>query len=228
MTQVLDRYGVDLELGRLDGSRRGPRGAPARDADALRRDADQPDDGDHRHRRRSPSSRTPSGAAARGRQHLHVALLPAAARARRRRRRPLDDQVPERPLRLDRRRSRREVGRGTRSGSTSSRTSAGAILSPFDSFLVAARHQDAGVRMDRHEDERARAGRAASTATPRSRAVFYPGLPDHPGHATQQGARPPASARWSRSSSAAYDAAKRFLDRVEVCRSPRAWAASRR
>lgn len=92
--------------------------------------------------------------------------------------------------------------------------SEGAILSPFDSFLVLRGIKTLGVRMERHEQN----GRALATflAThPKVRKVFYPGLPEHPGHALQQ--------RQSSGFGAlitfelgSYEAAKRFLDAVEV------------
>ncbi len=59
---------------------------------------------------------------ARRRQHLHDAVLPAPARARRRPRRPLDDQVPERPLRRRRRRHHRPRSGAARRASPFSRT----------------------------------------------------------------------------------------------------------
>ena len=60
------------------------------------------------------------------RQHVRDAVLPAPARPRDRRRRPLDDEVPERPLRRDRRRGRDERPRAARAGSSSCRTRSGA------------------------------------------------------------------------------------------------------
>lgn len=63
--------------------------------------------------------------------------------------------------------------------------SEGAILSPFDSFLVLRGIKTLAVRMERHEVN----GRAVAdflAAHPKVESVLYPGLPDHPGHATQK------------------------------------------
>lgn len=92
--------------------------------------------------------------------------------------------------------------------------SEGAILSPFDSFLVLRGVKTLAVRMERHEAN-ARALAARLAASPKVRAVFYPGLESHPGHALQR--------RQARGFGAlmAFDlgdfaAAKRLLDRLEV------------
>jgi cystathionine beta-lyase/cystathionine gamma-synthase len=63
--------------------------------------------------------------------------------------------------------------------------SAGAILSPFDSFLVLRGLKTLAVRMERHEAS----GRAVAEFLdqhPRVRRVLYPGLPSHPGHELQK------------------------------------------
>jgi cystathionine beta-lyase/cystathionine gamma-synthase len=63
--------------------------------------------------------------------------------------------------------------------------SEGAILSPFDSFLVLRGLKTLAVRMERHEvNGRAVAEFLASHSKVRS--VLYPGIPDHPGHETQK------------------------------------------
>lgn len=59
---------------------------------------------------------------------------------------------------------------------------AGAILSPFDSFLVTRGIKTLAVRMRAHE-ENARAAAAFLAAHPAVKKVFYPGLPSHPQHA---------------------------------------------
>jgi cystathionine gamma-lyase/cystathionine beta-lyase/cystathionine gamma-lyase/homocysteine desulfhydrase len=59
--------------------------------------------------------------------------------------------------------------------------SAGAVLSPFDSFLVLRGIKTLAVRMDRQEATARRIVEALA-AHPGVRAVLYPGLPDHPGH----------------------------------------------
>ena len=92
--------------------------------------------------------------------------------------------------------------------------SVGAILSPFDSFLVLRGIKTLEVRMQRHETS----GRAVAehlARHPKVRRVLYPGLPGHPGHELQQ--------RQARGFGAMitfdlgdYRAAKAFLDRVQV------------
>jgi cystathionine gamma-lyase/cystathionine beta-lyase/cystathionine gamma-lyase/homocysteine desulfhydrase len=59
--------------------------------------------------------------------------------------------------------------------------SAGAILSPFDSWLVLRGIKTLVVRMERHEQNGREIARFLSTH-PKVRKVNYPGLPDHPEH----------------------------------------------
>jgi len=92
--------------------------------------------------------------------------------------------------------------------------SEGAILSPFDSFLTLRGIKTLGVRMERHEtNTRALVERLAGHS--KVRKVFYPGLADHPGHALQQRQASGFGALVA-FELGSYDAAKRFLDRVEV------------
>ncbi len=63
--------------------------------------------------------------------------------------------------------------------------SAGAILSPFDSFLNLRGVKTLAVRMERHETN-ARAVVDFLARHPAVGRVLYPGLPDHPGHAVQK------------------------------------------
>jgi cystathionine beta-lyase/cystathionine gamma-synthase len=63
--------------------------------------------------------------------------------------------------------------------------SAGAVLSPFDSFLVLRGLKTLAVRMERHEAS----GRAVAEfldQQPKVQRVLYPGLPSHPGHELQK------------------------------------------
>jgi len=65
------------------------------------------------------------------------------------------------------------------------RKSAGAILSPFDSFLVMRGIKTLAVRMERHE-QNARRIADYLVSHPKVQRVLYPGLPDHPGHEIQK------------------------------------------
>ena len=92
--------------------------------------------------------------------------------------------------------------------------SCGAILSPFDSFLVLRGIKTLAVRMERHEQN----GRALAehlARHPKVKAVLYPGLPDHPQHAIQkrQSGGFGALITFDLGSLAS---AKVFLDRVQV------------
>ena len=60
--------------------------------------------------------------------------------------------------------------------------SAGAILGPFDSFLVLRGLKTLAVRMERH-DRNGREVAAWLAKRPEPRGLYYPGLPEHPGHA---------------------------------------------
>jgi cystathionine gamma-lyase/cystathionine beta-lyase/cystathionine gamma-lyase/homocysteine desulfhydrase len=92
--------------------------------------------------------------------------------------------------------------------------SAGAILSPFDSFLVMRGIKTLPVRMERHE---ANARRVVDllVSHPRVRRVLYPGLPDHPGHAIQRRQASGFGAMVT-VEMGSFEAAKRLLDRVRV------------
>lgn len=63
--------------------------------------------------------------------------------------------------------------------------SAGAIMAPFECFLVMRGIKTLAVRMDRHE-ENARRMVDFLVGHPKVARVFYPGLPDHPGHEIQK------------------------------------------
>jgi cystathionine beta-lyase len=92
---------------------------------------------------------------------------------------------------------------------------AGAILSPFDSFLVSRGIKTLPVRMRAHDaNGRAVAGWLAAHA--KVRKVFYPGLSSHPGHAVA--ARQMSGFGGMISFDlGSIEAVKRFLDRVVVC-----------
>jgi cystathionine beta-lyase/cystathionine gamma-synthase len=91
----------------------------------------------------------------------------------------------------------------------------GAILSPFDSWLVLRGVKTLHLRMDRHE---ANARQVASflDSHPKVRKVLYPGLPTHPQHdlAKRQCTGFGGMISFDLET---YDAAKRFLDRLKLC-----------
>jgi len=92
--------------------------------------------------------------------------------------------------------------------------SAGAILSPFDCFLVMRGIKTLAVRMERHE-QNARRIVDYLARHPKAQAVLYPGLPDHPGHEIQ---KRQASGFGSMITleMGSYAAAKAMLDRLRV------------
>jgi len=61
----------------------------------------------------------------------------------------------------------------------------GAVPGPFDCFLVLRGLKTLAVRMDRHESN-ARAIAAWLAKHPKIEKIYYPGLPEHPGHALHQ------------------------------------------
>ncbi|HEV7922020.1 MAG TPA: cystathionine gamma-synthase [Thermoanaerobaculia bacterium] len=91
----------------------------------------------------------------------------------------------------------------------------GAILSPFDSWLVLRGIKTLAVRMKQHEENgRAMARYLAGNA--RVKKVYYPGLPDHPQHelAKRQMSGFGALISFELGS---YENAKTFLDAVRLC-----------
>ncbi len=93
--------------------------------------------------------------------------------------------------------------------------SAGAVLSPFDSWLILRGVKTLGIRMERHE---ASARRIAGflDGHDRVKRVLYPGLASHPQHAL--------AGRQARGYGAlisfelgSYQAAKKFLDSLKIC-----------
>jgi len=93
--------------------------------------------------------------------------------------------------------------------------SAGAILSPFDSWLVLRGVKTLALRMERHE-ESARKIAAFLAAVPQVRKVNYPGLPSHPQHAL---AKKQARGFGGMISFdlGGYGEAKAFLDNLTLC-----------
>jgi cystathionine beta-lyase/cystathionine gamma-synthase len=93
--------------------------------------------------------------------------------------------------------------------------SVGAILSPFDSWLVLRGIKTLHLRMRSH-DAGGRQVAAFLDSHPKVRRVLYPGLPSHPQHAL---ARSQCSGFGGMISFdlGDFDRAKRFLDRLRLC-----------
>ena len=91
----------------------------------------------------------------------------------------------------------------------------GAILSPFDSWLVLRGVKTLAVRMERHESNGAAMARYLANH-PKVRKIYYPGLPDHPQHelAKRQMAGFGSMISFELGS---RENAKKFLDRVRLC-----------
>ncbi len=91
----------------------------------------------------------------------------------------------------------------------------GAILSPFDSWLVLRGVKTLAVRMKCHEQN----GMAMANYLahhPKVKKVYYPGLPDHPQHALAKRQMSGFGAVIA-FELGSYDNAKKFLDRVRLC-----------
>ena len=113
--KVLSRYQLSFSYVDTSRARRGRAGDHADDADAVRRDADQPDPA-LTDLARGGGARAPARCAAGRRQHVREPVRAAADRVRRRSRHPQHDQVPERPQRQHRRRRRSPCATRTSSG----------------------------------------------------------------------------------------------------------------
>ena len=92
--------------------------------------------------------------------------------------------------------------------------SAGAILSPFDSFLVLRGLKTLAVRMDRHETS-ARQVADFLDQNPKVHKVLYPGLSSHPGHELQKRQASGFGALIT-FDLGTYERAKTLLDNLEV------------
>jgi cystathionine beta-lyase/cystathionine gamma-synthase len=91
---------------------------------------------------------------------------------------------------------------------------AGAILSPFDSWLVLRGTKTLHLRMPRHE-ENACAVAPFLYQHPKVERVFWPGFPDHPGHAVHKRQASGFGAMIS-FELGSLDAARRMLARVRL------------
>jgi cystathionine beta-lyase/cystathionine gamma-synthase len=92
---------------------------------------------------------------------------------------------------------------------------AGAILSPFDAFLVLRGTKTLHLRMPRHE-ENACAVAPFLFQHPKVQGVYWPGFPDHPGHAVHKRQASGFGALLS-FDLGSLEAAKRVLGRVRLC-----------
>lgn len=91
----------------------------------------------------------------------------------------------------------------------------GAILSPFDSWLVLRGVKTLAVRMKRHE-ENGVAMASYLANHPKALKVYYPGLPDHPQHELAKRQMNGFGSMIS-FELGSYENAKKFLDRVRLC-----------
>jgi cystathionine gamma-lyase/cystathionine beta-lyase/cystathionine gamma-lyase/homocysteine desulfhydrase len=93
---------------------------------------------------------------------------------------------------------------------------AGAILSPFDSWLVLRGTKTLALRMRQHEENGRKVAEYLRGQRPKVRQVFWPGFPDHPGHEIQ---KRQASGFGSMISFelGSRDNAARFLESVRLC-----------
>ena len=91
----------------------------------------------------------------------------------------------------------------------------GAILSPFDSWLVLRGVKTLAVRMKQHE-ENGHAMAAYLSKQPKVQKLYYPGLPDHPQHELAKKQMNGFGAMIS-FELGSYERAKAFLDRVKLC-----------
>jgi len=92
--------------------------------------------------------------------------------------------------------------------------SEGAVLSPFDSFLILRGIKTLPVRMDRHESN-AKTVVDFLVRHSKVRKVLYPGLPDHPGHEIQKRQASGFGAMIS-IETGSYANAKAMVDRMRV------------
>ncbi|HSE63345.1 MAG TPA: PLP-dependent aspartate aminotransferase family protein [Thermoanaerobaculia bacterium] len=91
----------------------------------------------------------------------------------------------------------------------------GAILSPFDSWLVLRGVKTLAVRMERHETNAREIARFLAEH-PKVKKIYYPGLPDHPQHDLAKRQMKGFGAMIS-FDLGSFDAAQACLSRVRLC-----------
>ncbi|HEX8409055.1 MAG TPA: cystathionine gamma-synthase [Thermoanaerobaculia bacterium] len=91
----------------------------------------------------------------------------------------------------------------------------GAILSPFDSWLVLRGVKTLAVRMKRHEENGVAMANYLSNHS-KVQKIYYPGLPDHPQHELAKRQMNGFGSMIS-FDLGSLDNAKKFLDRVRLC-----------
>lgn len=92
---------------------------------------------------------------------------------------------------------------------------AGAISSPFDAYLTTRGIKTLAVRMERHS-RNAQAVAEALVVAPGVERVYYPGLPDHPGHDVAACQMRGFGGMLSVALSGGAEAAKRFAESTEL------------
>ncbi|MBT1546840.1 cystathionine gamma-synthase [Curtobacterium aurantiacum] len=92
---------------------------------------------------------------------------------------------------------------------------AGAISSPFDAYLTTRGIKTLAVRMERHS-RNAQAVAEALVVAPGVERVYYPGLPDHPGHDVAARQMRGFGGMLSVALSGGPEAAKRFAESTEL------------
>ena len=96
---------------------------------------------------------------------------------------------------------------------------AGAVLSPFESWLLLRSVKTLALRMERHQSNAFAAARFLSER-PEVAAVRYPGLPDHPGHETARrqmsGFGGMVSFEFHGGGSGGAERSRRFMEALEV------------
>ncbi|MDB5309926.1 MAG: metC [Gemmataceae bacterium] len=92
---------------------------------------------------------------------------------------------------------------------------AGGVPGPFDAYLTLRGLKTLAVRMDRHS-ENAQSLAGWLTKQPQVAKVYYPGLPDHPGHAVAAKQMKGFGGMISLRLHGGADAARRFLTRTQL------------